>query len=95
MLIIFYLNKSESLEDIQGPFVNGIMESAKLIPIPHSMQFFGIRFQPGVLSYLLNTDMKLLKNKMQPLILIDEIILNNLTLSDNRIDSEILHEIIP
>jgi len=74
--IVYYLNKSDKLGDLENPFVTGVMEFAKLVPIPNKMELFGIRFRPGVLSYLLKTDMSELKNKMCNLSRINENIFN-------------------
>jgi len=62
--IIFYLNNSKKLEGIDDTFVTGVMESAQLIPILKNMESFGIRFKPGVLSYLLEVDMSTLADNM-------------------------------
>lgn len=62
--IIFYLNNFNKLDDLESPFITGIMESAELVPIPDKMELFGVRFKPGILWYILRTDMKKLNNKM-------------------------------
>ncbi len=62
--IIYYLKNSTKLTDLEGPLINGVMESAELVPIPDKMELFGMRFKPGVLWYMLKTDMKELKGKM-------------------------------
>lgn len=62
--IIFYLNNSNKLNNLENPFVSGVMQSARLVPIPKNMEFFGIRFKPAVIWYLLKTDMKNFKDKM-------------------------------
>ncbi|MCD4752985.1 MAG: helix-turn-helix transcriptional regulator [Anaerolineaceae bacterium] len=62
--IIFYLNNSKRLDDLNGPLVTGIMESAQLILVPEKMELFGIRFKPGILFNLLKTDMSKLTNNM-------------------------------
>ena len=62
--IVFYLNNSNKLNDLENTFVTGVMESAELVSISNKMELFGVRFRPGVLSYLLKTDMRELKNKM-------------------------------
>ncbi|MEN8188261.1 MAG: helix-turn-helix domain-containing protein [Thermodesulfobacteriota bacterium] len=59
--IIFYLNSNDS------PFVVGLMSRAQLIETPDAIQLFGIRFCPGVLSFLLETDMRELTNITRPL----------------------------
>ncbi len=43
------------------------MSRAQLIPTPDTIQLFGIRFCPGILSFLLETDMRELTNITMPL----------------------------
>ncbi len=52
------------MEGIENTFVTGVMEQTQLIPIPAEMEFFGIRFKPGFLYYLLEVDMGKLSNDM-------------------------------
>ena len=62
--IIYYLNNSKKIADLEGPLITGVMESAKLVPISDKMELFGVGFKPGILWYMLKTDMKELKDKM-------------------------------
>ncbi len=59
--IIFYLNSDDQ------PFVVGVMSHAQLIPTPHRMELFGIRFRPAILSFLLGSDMRQLTDTTRPL----------------------------
>ncbi len=79
--LIIYLNNGKKLYGINNTFVSGVMENAELVPIPINMELLGIRFKPGVLSYILNTDMSNLTNKMTDL---SEI--NNRSLKHFKID---------
>ena len=88
--IVFYLNNSNKLRDLESTFVTGVMESAELVPIPHKMELFGVRFRPGVLSYLLKTDMRELKNKMRNLSRINKNIFTNLIINKNADDEDIV-----
>ncbi len=65
--IVFYLNNSKKLGNLKSSFVTGAMEQAQLIPVSDNMQLFGVRFRPGVLFYLLKTDMSKLLNNMSEL----------------------------
>jgi len=91
--IVFYLNNSNRLSDLENAFVTGIMETAKLVPIPHKMELFGVRFRPGVLSYLLKTDMSELKNKMCDLPRINKNIFKNLIQDNNAGDENIVESV--
>lgn len=65
--IIFHLNDSILLNELDGVFVSGVMENAKLTKIPKGMELFGVRFRPGVLSYFLDFDMGKIRNDMMEL----------------------------
>ncbi len=62
--IIFYLNNSKKLNNLESPLVTGIMEFAKIVPLPEKMELCGIRFRPGILSFILERNMSTLKNNM-------------------------------
>lgn len=91
--IVFYLNNSNKLSDLGNPFVTGVMEFAKLVPIPNKMEFFGIRFRPGVLSYLLKTDISKLKNKMCNLSWINKNIFKKLIIDEKAGNENIVTSI--
>lgn len=91
--IIFYLNDFNKLDDLESPFITGIMEFAELVPIPDKMELFGVRFKPGVLWYLLETDMKELKNKMCSLYEINKELPNILQINENAGDAGIISNI--
>ncbi len=93
--IIFYLNASSKLNDSNNTFMTGIMEFAELIPIPHKMEMFGIRFQPGVLSFFLNVSMKELKNQRHGLAGINKFIYQSLKIDKRAIDKSIVGNITP
>ncbi|XLQ19644.1 MAG: DUF6597 domain-containing transcriptional factor [Candidatus Moraniibacteriota bacterium] len=93
--IIFYLNNSKKLEGVNDTFVTGIMEEAQLIPIPSGMEFFGIRFKPGILFYLLGTDMSKLTNSMIELRKLNEDIYKKLSIDIFAENDEIVSIITP
>lgn len=76
--IIFYLNDSKKLGNLKSTFVTGIMEYAQLISIPTNMEFFGIRFKPSILFYVLKTDMRKITNSMSELSQFNKNIVNKL-----------------
>ena len=88
--IVYYLNKSNKLGDLESPFVTGVMEFAELVPIPDKMELFGVRFRPGVLWYLLKTDMKEFKDKMRNLSEINKELLKILQIDKNAGEGDIV-----
>ena len=93
--IIFYLNNSKKLEGINNTFVTGIMEQAQLIPIPNGMEFFGIRFKPGVLFCLFKSDMSKLTNGMVELRQLDKSIYKKLRINTFAENNEIIATVTP
>ena len=91
--IIFYLNDSKKLGDLQDVFVTGVMENAQLILISDRMNFFGIRFKPGIISYLLETDMNKLTNIMMQLSEVNTDIFDKLKIDSYAEDSNIISAI--
>ena len=83
--IIYYLSNSSKLADLEGPVITGIMESAELVPIPDKMELFGVRFKPGVLWYMLKTDMKELKGRMCSLFEINKKLPKILQIDNNNV----------
>lgn len=63
--IIFYRKNSDSISKMSDTFVTGIMDVAYWVEMSGYVSLFAIRFNPGVLSYLLKTEMFKLKNKNQ------------------------------
>ncbi len=88
--IIFYLNNSCKLVNLENTFISGVMEFAALIPTPINMELFGIRFNPGVLSYLLKNDMSEIRNKMCELSIINKTIYEMLKIDKHGNDEDIV-----
>jgi len=88
--IIYYLNNSKKLADLEGPLITGVMESSELVPVSDKMELFGVRFKPGVLWYILETDMKELKNKICSLSEIKEELPKSLQIDNNTEDENII-----
>ncbi len=88
--IIYYLNNSKKLADLEDPLITGIMEFAELIPVSDTMELFGIRFKPGVLWYILKTDMKELKDTMCSLSKINKELPNILHIDRNIVNEDII-----
>lgn len=63
--IIFYRENSDSISEMSDTFVTGIMDVAYWVKMSGYVSLFAIRFNPGVLSYLLKTEMFKLKNTHQ------------------------------
>ena len=93
--IIFYLNNSKKLGDIQTTFVAGIMEQAQLIQIPDGMEFFGVRFKPGILFYLLKTNINKLTNNMVELSQLNNYFFQKLKIDAFAKDKDIIVDIEP
>lgn len=93
--IIFYLNNSKKLEGINDTFVTGIMEQAQLIPIIRRMEFFGIRFKPGILFCLFKSDMSKLTNGMVELRQLDKSIYKKLSIDTLAEKDEIIATVTP
>jgi len=93
--IIFYLNDSKKLGNLQDTFVTGVMENAQLIPIPNRMELFGIRFNPGILSYFLETNMSKLTNNMMELFQINSYISDKIKINPYDEDKNIISKIEP
>lgn len=88
--IIFYLNDSVKQTDLSTPFISGVMEVANIIPIPAKMELFGIRFKPGILSYILKYDMNILKNKKSEFKNINKNIFNDFSFEKKATDNDIV-----
>lgn len=91
--IIFYLDESKKLEGIDDTFVAGIMDQAELVPIPKGMGFFGIRFNPGMIFYILKTNMKELANEMRELKKINKEAYEKLEINRDSKDSRIIETV--
>lgn len=91
--IVFYLNDSKKLGNLEETFVTGVMENAQLIPILDKMEFFGIRFRPSKLSYFLETDMSQLTNNMMELSQINNNIFHKLKIDQYAEDKNIVSKI--
>lgn len=91
--IIFHLNNINKLRNLENIFVAGVMDFAELVKIQNRIELFGIRFKPGVLSYLLGTDMRELKNKMYNLTKINKNLSENLMIDKNADDKNIISSI--
>ncbi len=88
--IVLYLNDSNRLIGLESAFITGVMETAELVPIPHNMELFGIRFNPGVLSYVLKSDMNAYKNDMCSLSMINESLFKSLQIDQYADDKQIV-----
>ena len=93
--IIFYLNDSKKLGTLKETFLTGVMENAQLIPHLKGMEFFGIRFKPGILSYFLEADMSKLVNDMIELSRINHNIFSKLKINPYAEDKNVISGIEP
>lgn len=91
--IIFYLKQSNVLDGVNETFVTGIMESSELVPVSRHMELFGIRFKPGILGYLLKTDMNSIKDNMVNLSQLNSQLSGLLRINSSASDDSIIADI--
>lgn len=88
--IIFYLNNSKTMFHQKTTFVTGIMEYTQLVTAEDGMESFGIRFKPGMLYYLIQSDMHQFANDRAPLTQFNQNLEKQLTIDPFQKDETIV-----